>query len=331
MLPKFLKYPTTVKIYCIFLLALVAPCKSRALYRAIQLPSSHSLARFVFKDAGSLILNGSHDITLTGKLINGGTEPCITLKNCYNIHITKCKLQNSKTVGILLINCRNIIIDYNFITNVSTGVYATDSGAGGIAVNYNQFKNMQGPFPRGQFVQFNTISGAGCSISYNRGENIMGSSNPEDAISLYKSNGTASSPIKIIGNWIRGGGPSKSGGGIMLGDNGGSYQYAADNILVNPGQYGIAISGGDNNSIVNNRVYGKAQPFTNVGIYVWGQAGYKVTNATVSGNTVKWLNAAGEINSSWLGKDETTPRGWNNNKWRSDLSLSVLPEKILDL
>jgi len=34
------------------------------------------------------------------------------------------------------------------------------------------------------------------------------------------------------------------GGGIMLGDGGGSNIVAKNNILVDPGQYGMAVSGG---------------------------------------------------------------------------------------
>jgi hypothetical protein len=253
------------------------------------------------------------------------------LTNCHDIHITQCYLQNSSTVGIYLINCYNITIDYNFITNVSTGVYVENSPGGGIVVNYNQFRNMNGPLPRGQFVQFNTVSGAGLSISYNKCENILGSSYPEDAINLYMSSGTSDSPIQVVGNWIRGGGPSSTGGGIMVGDNGGSYEYIANNILVNPGQYGISIAGGDHNSIVNNQVYASKQSFTNVGLYVWGQSGYSVTNATVNGNSVNWTNSAGQANGSWLAPGESTPSGWSSNNWNAGITTSILPTTILDL
>jgi len=69
---------------------------------------------------------------------------------------------------------------------------------------------------------------------------------------------STSQGIKFVrGNWIRGGGPSTSGGGINIGDYGGSYQITENNILVNPGQYGIGISGGNNMIMRNNKVYGK--------------------------------------------------------------------------
>jgi hypothetical protein len=292
-----------------------------------------SLASLVFSTGSVINQSNVSGTTISGQKITGGSKPCITLTNCHDIHITQCYLQNSTTVGIYLVNCYNITIDYNFITNVSSGVYAEGSGstAGGIVVNYNQFRNMVGPSPRGQFVQFNTVSGPGSSISYNKGENIMGSSNPEDAINLFMSKGTAASPIQVVGNWIRGGGPSTSGGGIMTGDNGGSYEYVANNILVNPGQYGLSIAGGDHISLVNNQVYATKQSFTNVGLYVWGQSGYAVSSATVSGNSINFTNSAGQVNGSWLAPGETSPTGWSSNNWSANLTSSIIPTTMLDL
>ncbi|MDB5133075.1 MAG: hypothetical protein JWR02_2824 [Mucilaginibacter sp.] len=286
-------------------------------------------AASAYTSSGPINLSGSHDITISGKLINGGSVPAITLTNCYNVHITKNMLGNSTDVGVYLYNCYNITVDYNNITNVSTGVYVVNTTGGGIAVNYNQFKNMVGPMPRGQFVQFNTVSGAGNSISYNKGENIFGQSNPEDAINVYKSSGTSSSPIQVIGNWIRGGGPSATGGGIMLGDTGGSYEIASGNILVDPGQYGIAIAGGDHMSITNNSIYGKAQSFTNIGLYIWGQSGSACTNATISGNQVKFMSKSNAENDAWVGTGEATPSGWSTNTFGANISASILPSVVV--
>jgi hypothetical protein len=279
----------------------------------------------VTSNAGPINVNGAHNFTISGKSIIGSSVPLITLVNCYDVHITRNKLGNSTAVGIYLINCRNITVDYNLISNVSTGVYVENSNGGGINISHNEFKNMQGPMPRGQFVQFNTVSGSRNSISYNKGENIFGRSNPEDGINLYRSNGTPSSPIAIVGNWIRGGGPSKSGGGIMLGDNGGSYQVASNNILVNPGQYGMAIAGGDHIAIINNTVYGRAQYFTNVGIYIWGQSGQHCTNAVIRQNKVRFINAGNVENDNWLGTGESLPEGWGSNTWGAHIDASVLP------
>jgi parallel beta-helix repeat protein len=276
-----------------------------------------------------IYLEGKHDITISGKFITGGTEPLITLKNCYNIKIIGNKLSNSTRVGVYLYACRNITVEDNFITNVSSGVYAEQTKEGGIVVNSNQFLNMKGPFPRGQFVQFNNVWGPNSSISYNKGENIMGQSYPEDAISLYQSKGTAASPVKITGNWIRGGGPSDSGGGIMLGDNGGSYLIAQDNILVDPGQFGMAIAGGDHNTIINNVIYGKQQYFTNVGVYINDINGYKTTFCKIGNNKVRYFNKVNYMNNAWISPNSAKPEAWDTNIFGANISAAVLPAVII--
>lgn len=274
-------------------------------------------------------LTGAHDLTITGENITGGSVPDIVLYNCYNIKITHNKLLASAQTGISLYNCYNINIQHNYFTNVSTGVYCENAHQGAIVVTNNQFLNMQGPYPRGQCVQFNNTSGPGNKICYNKCENIPGKSNPEDAINLYKSSGTARHPIIVKGNWIRGGGPSKSGGGIMLGDNGGSYQIALNNVLVDPGQYGIAISGGDHNAVIGNCIYGRTQQFTNVGLYVAGYNGGKCTNSTVKLNKVNYFNNLQKANNSWIGPGTATPAGWETNIWGAGIGPNLLPKIII--
>src|SRR5882757_2111316 len=137
-----------------------------------------------YKTSSAISLEGAHDVTISGQSINGGKVPTISLSNCYNVHITQNSLGNSTDAGIYLYHCHNITIDYNYITNVATGVYADHPTGGAIVVNNNQFLNMQGPFPRGQFVQFNTVNGAGNEISYNKCENILGKSSTQEGINL---------------------------------------------------------------------------------------------------------------------------------------------------
>lgn len=288
-----------------------------------------SLNSTFYTQSDVINLDGAHDITISGKTIAGGSVPAITLSNCHDVHITQNSLTNSTEVGIHLYHCYNITVDYNYIANVSTGVYVDHPTGGGTVVNNNQMLNMQGPFPRGQFVQFNTVKGAGNQIKYNKLQNILGKSSSQEAINLYMSNGTASSPIQVVGNWIKGGGPNSASGGIQLGDTGGSYEVASDNILVDPGQMGLSISGGDHISFINNTVYAKAQYFTNVGIVVWGQAGYAVTNATVSGNKVNFTNSVNVENDNWIASGNPTPAGWGTNSWGANIGSSILPSNII--
>jgi hypothetical protein len=277
----------------------------------------------IYKQSAPIVLNGVHD-----KEISGLEVAHIILNHCYNILIKNCKIGPDTVRGIQLERCANIHIDSCYWSDVRAGVYALQSA--GILVTNCQGKNMLYGFPRGgQFVQFNEVTGARNGVLHCRFENILGQSNPEDAISMYKSSGTAASPILVEDNWIRGGGPSKSGGGIMLGDNGGSYQIARNNILVNPGQYGMAISGGHHIEILNNKIYSKQQPFTNVGLYIWAQAGAACSLNTISGNRVNWKMATGEVNNSWNNGNCGAVKGWPNNILNADIDESILPAQLI--
>jgi parallel beta-helix repeat protein len=273
---------------------------------------------------------GVNNKTISGLTIEGKDKVCIKLSNCSGIYITKCKLINSSLDGIYLYNCTNVTIEGNYFENVSTAINVVDCPLGSILVNSNQAKNMKGPFPKGQFVQFNNVSGPNNAISNNIVENIYGQSYPEDVISLYKCNGTEASSILVENNKIRGGGPSKSGGGIMLGDNGGSHIIARNNILVNPGQYGMAISGGTFMSLINNTIYSAQEPYTNVGLYIMNIGDYPQANNTVLDNKVQFFNATGESNASWLEPSTAKPAGWESNTFGdSSLNASILPVSLI--
>lgn len=279
------------------------------------------------KSVASIRMDNAHNITIKGDSINGGDQICLDLRNCHDIHITNCWFGNSSHVGVYLYGCANIQVDNCYVTNVASGVYAVNSYA--ISVTNCEGKNMMGPVPRGQFVQFNNVSGPRCRISHNRFENILGQSNAEDAINIYKSNGAYNDPILIEGNKIRGGGPSKSGGGIMLGDNGGSYIIAKDNILVNVGQYGMAIAGGDHIRILNNTIYSKQQNFTNVGLYIWAQANAACSLNEIRGNHVNWTKKDGSKNHRWNGANCGDVDGWETNELNANIGESILPRQLL--
>jgi len=108
-------------------------------------------------------LENEHDMVISAEIIRGGDQDCIRLRNCRNIRITRCRLTDSKKVGILLEHCTNILIDSNYIANVQSGVNAKHSTT--VKVNYNKFLNMNGPFPAGCAVQFNDVSAPASQIS----------------------------------------------------------------------------------------------------------------------------------------------------------------------
>jgi len=272
-------------------------------------------------------LDGKSNMTISYLEITNPSGHCIKLSNCSNITIQYCKLGPSKGEGVFLSNCTNITVRDCSMEYVESGVVADIGSA--IKVLYNDIKNVQGPMPRGQLVQFGDINGAGSSISYNVGENILGQSYPEDAISLCRSNGAAGSPIQVVGNKIRGGGPSGSGGGIMSGDLGGSYVLVQDNILVNPGQYGLTVSSGHDINISNNKIYSAKLAFSNIGLSAYKQYDISTYNITISNNAVNFTNKDGVLNDMWNANNCGTVTGWSTNYHDSNVTASVLPSVIL--
>ncbi|MBP6662714.1 MAG: right-handed parallel beta-helix repeat-containing protein [Paludibacter sp.] len=280
-----------------------------------------------YKASAPIVWEGVNDKTISSLEINNPGGHCIKLSNCSNITIRNCKLGPSKGEGVFLSNCTNITVTYCTMDSVESGVVA-DIGSG-IKVTYNNVKNVLGPMPRGQMVQFGNVNGSGNCINYNNGENILGQSHPEDEISLYMCNGTAQDPIQVVGNWIRGGGPSGSGGGIMTGDMGGSYILVQDNILINPGQYGITIASGHHITIKNNKIYSKKLPFSNVGLSAYRQYPIDTYANTISDNEVNFTNKNGVLNNMWNAGNAGDVLGWDTNKYNQNLTESVLPSKII--
>jgi hypothetical protein len=178
---------------------------------------------------------------------------------------------------------------------------------------------------KGQSVQFNTVSGGNCLIYHNVTMNDNAIANPEDNINIYQSNGIPGSPILIDSNYIQGG-HSTNGSGIMLGDGslGGSYITATNNILLNPGQVGIGVAGGSFISVLNNQLYGKQFPFSNVGMYTWNQSTLPCDNITVSGNSVCFVDKLNIQSEFWNGSKYNgssvitnlviTKNNWNDPK-----------------
>jgi len=289
---------------------------------ALPAMQNGTILNTTFESSAPITLNSQHDLT-----IDGITTSRISLIDCHNITIRNCRIGPNAHSGINLDECTNIIIDSCYISQVSTGIYAVDSQT--ISVTNCQAENMLGPFPEGQFVQFKNVSGGGNRVSFNKFEDILGESDAEDAISMFESNGLPSDPIVIESNWIRGGGPSHSGGGIMLGDQGGSNIVAKNNILVDPGQYGMAVSGGSYMSIVNNTIYAKAQSFTNVGLYYRNYYGSANANISIAKNRVSFTDAAGALDMTYLGPGDPAPKGWNTNIYDAGLNETLLPDTIV--
>lgn len=261
----------------------------------------------------------------------------ITLWSCENVIIRNCKFKNIPwNTAIYTENSTNItIIDCEFEDVYMA--FKADNCKGRVKFENNDIKNLvKGLHTNnaGGGVQFLTCIGPDNSVSYNAFENLPEKTNTIDVIGMFNTNGTPNSPIIIKGNWIRGGGPHGSSGGILLGDWGGSFQIAEDNILVDPGQYGIGIAGGHNMTLRNNKVYAKQQPFTNVGLVVanWTQQQQGASyNIVVENNAINWTDKNGSYGTAWFSENmRVVVPDWRNSMVRDPNILStILPTEIL--
>lgn len=223
--------------------------------------------------------------------VNGGK--IFNIFDCDNITFDSCYFGASIDIAIDAYNVRGLIVKHCLFANNKTGVYATNCQD--VIVDSNQFINPIGPYSRGQFVQYNTnsVSASGSSsVKGNRGEAFPGESDPEDLININNSHGRSGAPIDVSNNILRGGGPSLTGGGILIGEYGGNWNSSTNNKAWNPGNYGFSISGGSNNVMSNNMLWMDSHrtidDWSNVGFIVWSQGpalAFPCTSNTYTNNT----------------------------------------------
>jgi len=136
---------------------------------AAKLQGIPNISASNYKVSQPISLNGAHDLTISGDSISGGALSCISLVNCYNIHITHCKFVNSSLYGVDLSGCTNIIVDGCYVANVLTGVHASESKS--IQVNNNSMKNIIGSQQGGLQAEFENISNGAADASSNSATN----------------------------------------------------------------------------------------------------------------------------------------------------------------
>lgn len=182
-----------------------------------------------------------------------------------------------------------------------------------------------------QAVQLNhVVRVPDIEIAWNEMVNQPGKSAPEDNINLYESSGTPGSPIRIHNNYIHGAYPvdplndrAYSGGGIMLGDGkhkdlsvSGGYTQVYRNQIINTSNQGVAIAGGHDQHVWQNRILstgrlpgGEIIPTANVGAYMWDMRG----GASQSPPT--FFNNSIQDNLIGWARFRNDGRPWYNNLW----------------
>jgi nitrous oxidase accessory protein NosD len=224
--------------------------------------------------------------------------------------------------AIRIENCDRVTIRNNDFARVAQAITVTNSTD--VRIEWNRYEDIIGPnarvgLNRANFVQFDQVQGGYIGNNKGRGGDT------EDIVSLYASDGSAAEPLLVEGNQFEGTDwTSDSGSGIALGDGGSDYAIARDNILLDPGQVGIFIAGGTNNAVLDNVVYGRQRPSSNVGIYVWNQSDSACLGHEVRGNRVWWYRANGEENGAWDQGNCGPIAGWSENDWDATLDPETL-------
>jgi hypothetical protein len=232
--------------------------------------------------------------TIDGLLIANPSGPCVVIREgvenvtIQNSRIGPCGVNGVNDYGVwILEGARNIRIQGNVFHDVATGVKAYKA-VHPIIVEKNFFYNVRGPAWSGQAVQFNGVTGTGGSsrVSCNVSDATygIGPSHYEDHISIFDSHGTGEYPIEVTANRVRGG-TSRTGGGITVGDKGGSWIAVRRNVVVKVANSGIGVAGGYHISIEDNIVDNRGEgdsSLTHMAYYV--RALSPCANILVRGN-----------------------------------------------
>ncbi|MGZ3891750.1 MAG: hypothetical protein ACXVI9_14685, partial [Mucilaginibacter sp.] len=140
---------------------------------------------------------------------------------------------------------------------------------------------------------------------------------------------------------LRGGGPSVTGSGITVGDQGGAYELVQNNICVNTGNIGIQVAGGTNITVINNTIYSRAFPWSHLGLGCGNYSGLPISDITMAGNKIRWTCAKpGDL--AWYPKGTTSvqkdvsfqkgllpPSGWEKNILNAEIDSTILPKVLI--
>jgi hypothetical protein len=238
--------------------------------------------------AKNIIIQG---VTLRNYVDNG-----IHFRSGENITINRIRVYDSGTgtgerngamrfervIGLNVLNSHLQRVTSGILPSYSEGPIII-SGNSGVNVGRN-------------FIQLDKVTGAGIEIKNNvmerQGDFLRdGADDVVDWISIFRSEGTPDSPIHVFRNRAKGHGFDTTGSFIMLGDDGGRYQLAEENIGVNPGQVGVGIAGGENIMVKENIMFSDESDFSNVAFY---SADYSTPNPcynhAIVGNRSYWTS-----------------------------------------
>ncbi|MFC1458687.1 right-handed parallel beta-helix repeat-containing protein [Microvirga arabica] len=233
-----------------------------------------------------------------GVLVDGAQH--VTVENSEIINIAPPDGQAPETseniCNIQAENSPNLTIRNVTVRDGSAGIYLVDSP--GAEISHVDGYNFHGPFPRGQFVQFNRSGDSSLSDFY--AFNNPETSHPEDVISAF------ASPNVTISNGVIDGNNSVSGVGIMFeADSSGGRVTNVDAIHMGNGAF---------SSYTSDVVFDDTRSFDSI----WSDQGRGISLS----NGVQWGIAADGI--SILNSSYTDPGNPGNIAW--DRSVAAVFE-----
>ena len=222
--------------------------------------------------------NSIHWVTIKNytrhDILSDGSENVFLMNLTFeNIAPDYCKTSDcgQNEGAVMFTNSENISIQFSNFTNVASGVRLRHS-AGPLVVSHNEALN-----PGRNFFQCDNCDGSGIRVNNNSLEHSTGYGNTtlEDWINLFQSDGNRRDNIQVNNNRARvilnNGQATKvsdTGCMVILGDLGGEYQEAKNNIAVNPGNCGIGVAGGRFFKVEDNKTYSQQiNGISNVGVY----------------------------------------------------------------
>jgi parallel beta-helix repeat protein len=271
----------------------------------------------------AVTINTTSPVTLDNMLVRHTGQGVVAGVSGVQLTVTNCVFERrnpSATLtgqqgrAILLTNLASLIVEHSHFAN-GNGIWIGTSGTVTGRVRYNRCWNV-GHYGLSdcciQFFQADGSSGmtlGGFEIGWNHTTNYHGQSQIEDNVNLYQVSGASGNPIDVHHNLIDGAyatssnGDGYTGGGILCGDEGGSWVTIRDNWVIGTSNYGVSITGGSNNTLDGNTVVSDSltqdgttlhSPTFGTGAVAWdASSAGNMTNITVTDNTSGWLRRTG--------------------------------------
>jgi len=283
----------------------------------LLLPSSLWANSLIIDNQNGTIIDGQTFTNPNEDILASGQGNCLTITNSTNITVRNSTFINCKGVAIVTGSSSGLTIENNYFERIRTAIYVTATAGGNIVINNNRSKNQTGPVSRGQFVQFNGVSGAGIRITNNTAIHDGSIGDPccaEDMINIFNSSGAVGDYMLIENNYLEGNSSLNRGSsacGIVLGDFGGQYIRVQKNFVINAGNCGIGVAGGSFIEVNQNVIFGERSSNSNVGLPIYA-ATVPCSDITAKENIIWFIHKDGFLNATYVPADCGTVIGIND-------------------